>query len=633
MKPDIENDKKFKLLLDKIKNIPVQGYNSEREVIYWNRASEEVYGYTKNEAFGKKIEDLIIPESLKNEVISGIKNWVEKDIPIPASKIVLKDKYDNDVNVFSNHIMLENSLGLKEMYCIDITLNELAKKENELHLSQTFIDAVFSSIQDGIAVIDTDMNVRFINPVASKWYKKCGIQPGTKCYDFFPYEEKSCEDCPVKKCMASKKTESKTAVTSGESGKEFLEIFCYPIINEKNSEALGAVKFMRNITKKVMLEKQLVHSQKMESIGQLAGGIAHDFNNLLTIINGYCELLLDVESDPEKKENLENIYKAGIKAGKLTSQLLAFSRKQTAAPERIKTNRLIKDNLKMLERILGEDIIIKTELSALSDTILFDPVQFEQIIINLAVNARDAMPKGGLLSIKTENMTAHKLTIEETEVISGDYISVIFKDSGTGMNEDTRTKAFEPFFTTKATGKGTGLGLSTVYGIIKQNKGYVFIESEVNKGTSFKILIPLDGAEIFIEPGTLEPEKELRGNEKILYVEDDESVRKITESILRFYGYRVSAPETSVNARHFFEDKYIGTDLLITDIVMPEINGKDLAEFIKSKNKNIKILFVSGYTNETIAKHGLIPEGMNFLQKPYTRKELAKKIRAVLDHE
>jgi PAS domain S-box-containing protein len=634
-KKDIENTSvKFKTLIDNIKNIPVQGYNSKREVIYWNKASEDVYGYKKEEAAGKKIEDLIIPEEMKNDVINGINQWIKKGIPIPSSNLTLKDKSGKDVNVFSNHIMLSDSNNNQEMFCIDICLNELKKKENELYLNQTFIDAVFSSIQDGIVIIDKDLNIKFINPVISKWYNKCGIVPGTKCYDFFPYDEKSCKKCPVKLCMKTKKTESKLVETKIlNSTKNIFEIFCYPIINEKTNEVLGAVKFMRNITKRVLLEKQLLQSQKMDSIGQLAGGVAHDFNNLLTIINGYCELLLDSTTDPGKREYLENIYKAGLKAGKLTSQLLAFSRKQTAAPEKISVKKIIHDNIKMIERILGEDIIIKTKYYSPNDTIMFDPVQFEQIIMNLAVNARDAMPKGGTLYIKTKNINASGLIIEHTEINHGEYILIEFGDTGCGMDEKIKNKAFEPFFTTKEVGKGTGLGLSMVYGIIKQNSGYIFIESEKDKGTSFKILIPLTGCDIILEHGTNGFEKSLKGNETILYIEDDKSVKNITACILKDLGYKVYSVEFPEQIKLSFEEKYLDSDLLITDVVMPQTDGKEIADFIKSKKNNIKILFVSGYTDERITKHGIIPHGINFLQKPYSRKELAKKIRSVLDND
>jgi len=441
-------------------------------------------------------------------------------------------------------------------------------------------------------------------------------------------------DCPVKKCMKSRKTESKTIKTSIlNSQKDIFEIFCYPIINKKSKEVLGAVKFIRNITKRVMLEKQLIQSQKMESIGQLAGGVAHDFNNLLTIINGYCELLLDSTTDPQKKDYLEKVYKAGLKAGKLTNQLLAFSRKQTAAPEKIRVEKVIDDNINMIERMLGEDIIITTNYQSFHDTIMFDPVQFEQIIMNLAVNARDAMPKGGSLYIKTKNITAHKLTIDHTEITPGEYISIEFMDTGHGMNEKTKLKVFEPFFTTKEKGKGTGLGLSTVYGIMKQNSSYIFIQSKINKGTKFKLLIPLGDHEIILEHESDEFKKGLRGNETILYIEDDKSVRDITACILKKCGYKTYTVNSPEEAELFFEEKYYNSDLLLTDVVMPGIDGKEIADFIKSKNKNIKILFVSGYTDEKIAKHGIIPDGINFLQKPYTRKELAKKIRTVLDNK
>jgi len=379
------------------------------------------------------------------------------------------------------------------------------------------------------------------------------------------------------------------------------------------------------------LQDQLVQAQKMEAIGRLTGGIAHDFNNLLTAINGFTELAQHkLPPDSPVQEMLKYVLDSGHRAANLVRQLLAFSRKQIIEPKIINLNSLIPDLDKMLRRIIGEDIKIKTNVASDTWLIKIDPAQVEQVIVNLAVNARDAMPDGGQISITADNTT---LTGDDLaghlETQPGEYVLLSIKDTGTGMNNDILSNIFEPFFTTKEQGKGTGLGLATVYGIIKQNEGDIWVESREDQGTTFKIYLPR--AEGASKSEAAPPQANPRGDETILLTEDDLEVRELMRRILERQGYTVLDTATGKEALHLAKHYGDPIDLLITDVVMPDINGKVLAEQILHIRPSLKIIFISGYPDETIAKHGVIEADIVFLQKPFTAGELAQRTRATLD--
>ncbi len=384
---------------------------------------------------------------------------------------------------------------------------------------------------------------------------------------------------------------------------------------------------------KKKLEEQLQQSQKMEAIGQLAGGIAHDFNNLLTGITGNIALtLMDLDAQDPLCEMLKEIQSAADRASNLTRQLLAFSRKQIVQPIVISPNTIASDLEKMLARLIGEDIRLTLRLDETVGNIKIDPGQFEQVIVNLVVNARDAMPNGGHLSISIRNVRLEPencVTIKNIE--AGFYVMVAVNDTGCGMSKETRTHIFEPFFTTKPKFKGTGLGLSTVYGIVNQNGGCVNVYSEPGIGTTFKLYFPLiekaPDKERTFEQNEMMPQ----GHETILYVEDEDLVRKMTTKILRKLGYKVlSAENGSMALMH--AQKFDGIiDLLVTDVIMPGMNGREVSEAVQTYNPKIRTLFTSGYTEDIIVHHGVLDEDVQFIAKPYTPGSLARKIRSILE--
>ena len=413
----------------------------------------------------------------------------------------------------------------------------------------------------------------------------------------------------------------------------FFNIKGVPLV--KDGQVIGAVMMHEDITEHKKLEAQLLQSQKMEAVGSLAGGIAHDFNNILTVINGYSELLLQRhldDHDPQRKD-VEQIKKAALRAASLTRQLLAFSRKQIFQSQVLNLNTIVVDTDNMLRRLIGENIEMITDLDPGLGSVKVDPGQIEQVIMNLAINARDAMPQGGKLFIKTVNTELDQAYARQDATVQpGPYILLTLSDTGGGMDAETQARIFEPFFTTKEQGKGTGLGLATVYGIIKQSEGHIRVYSEPGQGTTFKIYLPeveraADVAKPRAAPVELSP-----GSETILLVEDESMVRNLACRILQRNGYTVlEAQEGSDALRQGIEHKG-PIHLLLTDVVMPGgMSGPDLAERLVPLHPTLKVLYMSGYTDDAITHHGVLEPGTAFLEKPFTPTILASKVRQILD--
>jgi PAS domain S-box-containing protein len=383
---------------------------------------------------------------------------------------------------------------------------------------------------------------------------------------------------------------------------------------------------------KAHLETQLLQSQKMEAVGRLAGGVAHDFNNLLTTILGNSELMArDLREGDSLLDDLAEITKAAERASALTRQLLAFSRKQMLQPRVLDLNATVKDIDRMLRRLIGEDIDIDTVLEPELGRVLADPGQIEQVLINLAVNARDAMPEGGRLSIETANVELDESDANShPDGQSRPHVMVAVSDTGGGMEKEILSIVFEPFFTTKAKGKGTGLGLSTVYGIIKQSGGKIWVISEPGQGATFKFCLPrVEGAEA--APNDKDSTRDALGTETVLVVEDEEMVRSLVVTILKRRGYTVLVASDGEEARHVSEKHPDPIHLLLTDVVMPGASGKKVATALTADRPEVKVLFMSGYTDDTIVHHGVLDEGTNFITKPFTPTSLARKVREVLD--
>jgi two-component system, cell cycle sensor histidine kinase and response regulator CckA len=412
------------------------------------------------------------------------------------------------------------------------------------------------------------------------------------------------------------------------------EAIISPVL-DANGGASHFVKVARNVTYEVDLEERFRQAQKMEAIGRLAGGVAHDFNNILTVISGYSEILgREIGRDGAWQEELGAIIDAAARASALTGQLLAFSRKQKLQPQVIDLNAVVRGIEKMLRRLIGEDIDFATDLESPPGNIFVDKGQIEQVILNLAVNARDAMPKGGRLDVRTRRIRHGAAAQEKHPTVKpGEYAMLEVADTGTGMTDQVKAHLFEPFFTTKSEHKGTGLGLATVYGIVTQSGGSIDVESTLGEGTRFQILFPL-----MKEADRTQPRFELTsapawGNEKILLVEDDPAIRTLLRRSLREHGFvAIEAPDPS-RALEVFRAAPASFQLLLTDVIMPDLSGPKLAEMLRRENPALKVLFISGYTANETTEHGVLGSEINLLQKPFSMQELARRVRETLDRD
>ncbi len=400
----------------------------------------------------------------------------------------------------------------------------------------------------------------------------------------------------------------------------------------ETTDGTFAIAFVSDITARKRMEEQLIQSQKMEAVGRLAGGVAHDFNNMLTVISGYNRMMLDELSPIDPLRGcVDEVLKAADRAGALTNQLLAFSRRQVMQPRVMSVNSVIQQTEKMLRRLIGEDVQLILGLRQDAGNIKADPNHIEQAIVNLAVNSRDAMPLGGRLTIESCNVILDEnYARTHAGMEPGEFVMIAVSDTGIGMDAATRARIFEPFFTTKEKGKGTGLGLATVYGVVKQLGGDIWVYSEPNQGTTFKLYFPRvagEHSELVIErEGSLHP----RATETVLVVEDDQPVRELTVRMLQKLGYTVLSAAGGVEAIAI-SNAYSGQiALLLTDVVMPSMSGRQVADVLSSVRPGIKVLYLSGYTDNTIVQHGVLDNSVAFLPKPFSREVLSQKIREVL---
>ena len=407
------------------------------------------------------------------------------------------------------------------------------------------------------------------------------------------------------------------------------------LVKDEGEEEAYFEVFAEDATEKRLLERQLQVAQKMEAVGRLSGGIAHDFNNLLGVIIGYSQVLkkkLDVTNP--LREHAEEIEKAGQRAASLTRQLLAFSRQQVLAPAVLDLNALLTDLGKMLPRLIGEDVELALQLDPRIGRVKADQSQIEQVVMNLVVNARDALPQGGRLVIETRNVNlTPAYTIHHPGSKVGPYVMLSVTDNGTGMNLETLAHLFEPFFTTKERGKGTGLGLATVYGVVKQSGGYIWVDSETGKGSSFKVYLPQIDEPVSAPAPAALPAESFRGAETILLVEDADALRKLAHALLEQNGYHVLAAENGAEALKIVEQKCERINLLLTDVIMPGMTGRALADRLVALQTGLRVLYMSGYTDSAIADQGVLEPGTYLLHKPFTEETLIQKVREVLDAE
>ncbi len=601
---------------------------NEGRILEVNDRFQDVFGYSRDEAIGKTSLELGLyadPDD-RRMMVSEIKAKGH------VRNLQLKGRRkggDPIILLISVNLLQGNDGQLILGVVRDITEHTRAE-ESLIRLHQA-VDAsgevIFMTDREGI--------ITFVNPEFSRLYGyseeevlgkvtprilKSGVTPPENYAKFW----RTILEKRVARGEVINKSKDNKLVT--------VESSVNPVL-DKSGNIEGFLAIQRDITGRKQLEEQFRQAQKMEAVGRLAGGVAHDFNNLLTIINGYAQLLLErFRSEDGPSAQLREILSAGERATGLTRQLLAFSRKQVLEPKILDLNDVMEGMQKMLRRLIGEDVELHILPGKGLGLVKADPTQIEQVILNLAVNARDAMPYGGKLTIETANAELDEgYARTQSDVIPGHYVMLGLRDTGVGMDPQTLVHIFEPFFTTKERGKGTGLGLSTVYGIVKQTGGHISVHSEPGHGTTFNVYLPGSDRVSETSAQNKNSARPLGGSETILLVEDEEAVRALAVRVLKEYGYRVLDTTSPRHAVELSERQEQPIDLLLTDVVMPGMSGRDIAKHLGFTRPKMKVLYVSGYTDDIIAHHGVLEPGTAFLQKPFTPEALARKVREVLD--
>jgi PAS domain S-box-containing protein len=607
--------------------------NERHEWVFLNDAACKFWGYRREDLLGKTDRDIFPQDEADvywekdNEVLrTGIPDLnIEKQTiggepyTIATKKSIYKDPHTGESYI----------VGTIRDITEQKKVEEAIRREKDK--AQQYLDIA------GVMLVALD-NQGTVNLINRKGCQILGYEQehevlGKNWFDHFIPEDMRDETRKVFNDLmwgdSSNRQYYENAVLTKGGGKRMVAWHNTPL-NDGEGNVIGTLSSGEDITENRQLEEQLFQSQKMEAIGRLAGGIAHDFNNLLTAIIGYTDIIArDSDIKEKHRSYVEEIKKSAERAATLTQQLLAFSRKQIMQPKVININTMLKNTKNMLQRMIGEDIAFTLTLGDPIGMIKVDPGKIEQVIINLAVNARDAMPNGGTLEIETMNTSLDRAYCDiHKGSRPGDYVLLSVHDSGKGIDEETMKHIFEPFFTTKEIGKGTGLGLATVYGIVRQSGGYIDIQSRESRGTTVAIYLPrVDEIPRTIEKTELSAAK--GKNETILFVEDDDMVRNMVTAVLKQYGYHVIEAENGAVAVQLCEQEE-KIHLMITDVVMPGTSGPELVKQISSIQPDMKVLYVSGYTDEAIVHHGVLDENTPFLQKPFTPQKLALKVQELL---
>jgi PAS domain S-box-containing protein len=568
-------------------------------------------------------EDLPAVEATWREAID------EKGRGSADFRIILADGTVRNVSMVGR-VVLDEHANVSRVIGTAQDITERKKTENKLRQLATIVE----SSDDAIVSRTLDGTIQSWNGAAERMYEYSAAEAiGKPISILYPHGQRDEIPAILEKIKRGDIVRNFETIRATKDGKQIHIALTVSPIKDVSGRIVGASAIGRDITESKQMEDMFRQAQKMEAVGRLAGGVAHDFNNMLSVILGYSELLLErADTDGQVRMQCEEIKRAGDRAASLTRQLLAFSRQQVLEPRVLNLNTSVAEIEKMLRRLIGEDIDLRTSLDPTLGLVKADPGQIEQVIMNLAVNARDAMPEGGKLIIETSNTELDdEYALHHPPCIVGRYVILAVTDSGVGMSQETKARIFEPFFTTKELSKGTGLGLSTVYGVVKQSGGYIWVYSEPGQGSVFKLYLPrVDGSEVQIRPAKSAPEL-LAGTETILLVEDEQSVRALTRNLLEQGGYTVLEADNGAHAVEIAKQHHGPIHLLLTDVVMPGMNGPAVAEMILPIHPEAKALYVSGYSSSFGTQTGLVPAGANLFQKPFSRAALLRKVRNLLD--
>ena len=523
-----------------------------------------------------------------------------------------------------------NYLGIQQ------DLTELRRATDAVAASEQRQRMLFETLDLIVLGLDADGRVDYVNPFFERLtgWTAAEARGADWIHTFLPEAVRPTIQTTFRELIAHDLHSHYTNAILTKAGAQRLISWNNTVVRDGQGRATGTLSIGEDVTERVNLERQLQQAQKMEAVGQLAGGVAHDFNNVLTAITGYAEFLrMDLPPSDPKLADVDEIQNAVKRAGALTRQLLAFSRQQVLQPVVLNPNDVVHGIEKMLRRLIGENFDLATALDPSAGQVKADPGQIEQVLLNLVVNARDAMPEGGRITIATVRAQIDEVAAaaQGKALAPGDYVVLSVSDNGVGMSSEVRLRIFEPFFTTKPSGKGSGLGLATVYGIVTQSGGHITVYSEPGFGSTFKVYLP------FVAPASTHAaeaasiERPREGSETVLIAEDDEAVRALATEILQRYGYTVLAARNGEEAL-FLAERFEGLiQLVVTDVVMTGMDGPTLVERLRARHPALRVLFTSGYTGEAVQRRGVLASGAPFLEKPFTAAGLARKVRDALD--
>ncbi|MGH9657000.1 MAG: PAS domain S-box protein [Bryobacteraceae bacterium] len=624
------SDERFRSMIESAADV-ISIVDAEGVIKYQSPSALRVLGYRPEEVVGRSGFEIIHPDDLPEVQAAFERRLSQPDSP---SLVTVCRARHNDGSWGVFEATARNLLADPSVGGIVVNLHDISDRkraQEDLRAANETLRALIGASPLAIISVDAAGRVTQWNSAAERMF---GWSEQDVLGRLLPYLPAGHEDESIDLLNSISRGETATVecTRATRDGRLLLVSISSAPLLAADGSICGGVAVITDITERRRLEEQVRQGQKMEAVGQLAGGVAHDFNNLLTVITGYDQLLMS--SLPPNDAALpyaEEIMRAAERATSLTRQLLAFSRRQVVQPRTLEINTVVTNMTKMLRRLIGEHIELDTVLKADGGRILADPGQVEQIILNLAVNARDAMPTGGRVTIETADVQlGAEYARGHVGVQPGQHVLLAVTDTGHGMDAETRARIFEPFFTTKEMGKGTGLGLSTVYGVVKQSHANIWVYSEVGLGSTFKVYFPTASEERRAESGA-EEERSIRGTETILVVEDEAGLRSLVRELLEPLGYSVLTAGTRLEAFEATGSHEGFIHLLLTDVVMPDGSGRDLAEKLYGLRPHMRVLYMSGYPDETIVRHGVLAKGVAFLQKPFTQETLAAKVREILD--
>jgi PAS domain S-box-containing protein len=601
----------------------ILGATLEGIILSWNPGAERLYGYTAAEMIGQPI-DRIVPSEQPDEV-SDILARLRRGGHFSHYETVrvAKDGRRIDVALTISPIVDVSGVVIgKSSVARDIT--ERKRAEAQQRDTSNRLRALLSSAPLALWAVDP---AGIVTVSEGMLLRQLGVKPGElvgrSVFDLY-------RDSPEIVEFARKALAGERINTTMNMAGAILDTWYSPLL-DVNGGPGGTIGVALDVTERHRLESQFRQAQRMEAVGQLAGGIAHDFNNLLTAILGFAEMTITELPDGQMRNDVQQILNAGHSAASLTRQLLAFSRKQILAPQILDMNALLGGMQTLLRRVIGEDVALVTTLSDEVSQINADRGQIEQVVMNLAVNARDAIATNGTLRLVTENVVVDEgFAAAHRGALTGPHVRVTVSDTGSGMGPDVLAHLFEPFYTTKPVGKGTGLGLATVYGIVKQSGGYIWVESTPGKGTSFMIHFPRVSPEAATTVAAATDVREVSGTETILLVEDQREVREVVRQTLQRHGYHVLEAVDGQAALALLRASAGPIHLLLTDVVMPHMSGRELVDKVTQHDRSIRVLYTSGYTDDAIVRHGVLDSGIAFIQKPFTPEQLLTRVRDVL---